>query len=123
MGNVLLSILALSSIIVIIDFTCRKVRTINIVVLMMMQAAYAVYIIHPIVLSAVMGVWIYILRHGFGIDVQFEEGTIPESFVSETPLSGGLIFLGWVFIVILTEAIVWPLSFFIRKLPVLNQMI
>mgnify|MGYP005694236487 CR=1 FL=1 len=116
--DVLLAIMSLSLIIIILDYTCNKVKTINLTMLMMMQAAYAVYLIHPIVVTCVTSLWVYILRNGFGIDIVFQT-----PLVSSTVLSGGMILFGWIFIVLLTELISWPLSFFVRKLPVLNQMI
>ena len=85
---------------------------------MMMQAAYAVYLLHPIILVPVMDLWVYILRSGFGIDVEFQPNNI-----SDTELGGGVILLGWVFVVVLTELLAWPFAFFVRKLPILNQMI
>jgi len=119
--NVFMSLLALASAIVIIDYTCRKVQNINLLVLMMMQAAYAVFLIHQTVLTSVMILWVYILRSGFGIDIEFQLG--PENNASDTELGGGVIFLGWLFVNVLTQLIVWPLAFFVRKLPILNQMI
>ena len=116
--DVLLAIMSLSLIIIILDYTCNKVKTINLTMLMMMQAAYAVYLIHPIVVTCVTSLWVYILRNGFGIDLVFQT-----LLTSSTVLSGGMILFGWIFIVLLTELISWPLSFFVRKLPVLNQII
>lgn len=116
--NVLLAIMSLILIIIVLDYTCNKVKTINLTMLMMMQAVYAVYLTHPIVVTCVTSLWVYILRNGFGIDLVFQT-----SLVSSTDLSGGMILFGRIFIVLLTELISWPLPLFVRKLPVLNQII
>jgi len=116
--NGIAPLMALAAIVVILDYACHKIKKINLLVLMMMQAAYAVYLIHPIILVPIMDLWVYILRSGFGIDVEFQPNNI-----SDTELGGGVILLGWVFVVVLTQLLTWPFAFFVRKLPILNQMI
>jgi len=108
----------LATIILVLDFVCHKVKKINFMILMMMQAAYAVYILHVIIVPPVMALWVYILRSGFGINVEFN---LPP-YASDTELGGGLILLGWVFVVVMTESVVWPFAFFVRRLPILNQI-
>merc|ERR1711907_477526 len=62
------SVLGLALTIVTIDWACRKIRSINLTLLCMMQASFAVYVFHELVMNLVMWLWIFILKTGFGFD-------------------------------------------------------
>ena len=84
----------------------------------MMQGAYTVYLIQAPVIASITWLWIYILQI-MNIDIVFEEGTS----TSSTPMNEGVIWLSWFFICFVVQIIIWPLAFFIRKLPGLNQIL
>lgn len=116
--GLIMSIVGLALIVVTLDWACRKIRSVNLTLLCMMQSAFAVYILHELVINLVMWLWIWILEKGFGIDLVFdEEGN------NTTDLSNGIVVLGWIFVSILTQVIVWPFAFFVRKLPLLNRIL
>jgi len=105
-------------IVIILDYSCRKLQSVNLLRLCMMQSAYAVYVFHEVIMNLVIWAWIVILQKAMGIDLVFdEEGN------NTTPLSNGVIALGWVFVSVVTQLIVWPFAFFVRKLPILNQIL
>jgi len=111
------SVLGLALTIVTVDWACRKIRSINLTLLCMMQASFAVYVFHELVMNLVMWLWIFILKTGFGFDLVFD------GLSNTTDLPGWIIMLGWLFVSILTQAIVWPLAFFVRKIPPLNRIL
>jgi len=92
------------------------------------QAAYMVYVIHlPIMMTAVIAM-VEILKAA-GLDLQI----IPmgEPIVAFFPLDAsgnlallpdGLLWAGFFFTLVVTNIVVWPLSFYMRRLPVLNKM-
>ena len=92
------------------------------------QAAYMVYVIHlPIMMTAVIAM-VEILKAA-GLDLQI----IPmgEPIVAFFPLDAsgnlallpdGLLWAGFFFTLIVTNIVVWPLGFYMRRLPVLNKM-
>merc|ERR1712196_690400 len=93
------------------------------------QAAYMVYVIHlPIMMTAVIAM-VEILKAA-GLDLQI----IPmgEPIVAFFPLDAsgnlallpdGLLWAGFSFTLVVTNIVVWPLSFYMRRLPVLNKML
>lgn len=116
--GLVMSIVGLALIVVTLDWACRKIRSVNLTVLCMMQSAFAVYILHECVINLVMWLWIWILEKGFGIDLVFDE-----KGNNTTDLSNGIVVLGWIFVSILTQVIVWPFAFFVRKLPLFNRIL
>merc|ERR1712193_192704 len=86
-------------------------------------AAYAVYVIHTQVYSVFMIAFVQILKTA-GVPIVFE-GLIyftvgPDG---QPPfLPDGYVWGGWMFVLVLTQCVVWPLAHFMRKLPVLNKM-
>merc|ERR1712241_125234 len=86
-------------------------------------AAYAVYVIHPLIYCAFTIAFVQILKTA-GVPIVFE-GIVfltvgPDG--QPTPLPDGYIWGGWVFVLVLTQCVVWPLAHFMRKLPILNKM-
>merc|ERR1711977_753741 len=86
-------------------------------------AAYAVYVIHVSIYSVFTIAFVQILKTA-GVPIVFE-GIVfltvgPDG--QPTPLPDGYIWGGWVFVLVLTQCVVWPLAHFMRKLPILNKM-
>jgi len=86
-------------------------------------AAYAVYVIHTQVYSVAMIAFVQILKTA-GVPIVFE-GLIYFTVGTDgqpTFLPEAYVWGGWVFVLVLTQCVVWPLAHFMRKLPVLNKM-
>merc|ERR1711977_73977 len=86
-------------------------------------AAYAVCVIHVSIYSVFTIAFVQILKTA-GVPIVFE-GIVfltvgPDG--QPTPLPDGYIWGGWVFVLVLTQCVVWPLAHFMRKLPILNKM-
>ena len=81
------------------------------------QAAYMVYVIQYLPLSWFLIAYIAILKAvGLQITPQYDTG-------GWTPYgTGGLIWGGFFFVLVLTQLTLWPSCFYLRKLPVLNKM-
>ena len=78
------------------------------------EAAYTVILIHPFFIVPLTWAWVRILRAGFGVDVQFAS----DSTSSSTDLGkDGLVWLGWMFVALLTQLLVWPTAAAVRRLP------
>ena len=106
------------------------------------QAAYMVYVIHlPVVMTAVIafceimmaaGLSLTFVPTGFPVVAFFASDAScdpPGSKVlgvqgecDPTPLPDGWLWAGFFFTLVVTNAVVWPLGFYARRLPVLNQM-
>lgn len=92
------------------------------------QAAYMVYVIHlPILMTAVIAM-AEILKAA-GLDLLFFAPGAPivAFFPSDASgnlavLSDGWLWAGFFFTLIVTNIVVWPLGFYMRRLPVLNKM-
>merc|ERR1712039_196844 len=83
------------------------------------DAAYTVYLIHPWVVVPVVWSYILVLESLFHVKVEFQD----KGSVSDTPLgSDCLIWLGWIYVAVLSQLIVWPLAWAVRKFPLLNQV-
>jgi len=116
--STLTSVVGFVLIVMILDYASRKLQSVNLLLLCMMKSAYAVYVFHEVIMNLMIWLWIVILRKGMGYDLVFDEyGN------NTTELSNGVIVLGWVFVSILTQLIVWPFAYFVRKLPILNQIL
>jgi len=86
-------------------------------------AAYMVYVIQFWPMQLAMLVFVEILKAA-GVPLVLEEKTLFTTGADGQPvlLSDGIIWGGWVFVFVLTQLILWPLCFYLRKLPVLNKM-
>eukprot|EP00505_MAST-04D_sp_SCG-Rhode-Island_P001570 Stramenopile-MAST_4_protein_1570 len=78
------------------------------------QSAYMVYLFHPWVLVVFTYVYVYILQAGFGIDLPFD---MPYGLASVTVIDNGLLWAGFISVGVVTQLVVWPLSWLLRKLP------
>jgi len=84
------------------------------------SAAYAVYLIHPLVWSLVAWSFAKMLEAS-GFVLQFEMvGDMP---TNRTPLPVYVIAVGWVYTVVLSQLLLWPLAWCIAKLPGLNKVL
>ena len=86
-------------------------------------AAYMVYVIQFWPMELAMLVFAEILKAA-GVPLVFEGTNFSTVGADGQPvlLSDGIIWGGWVFVLVLTQLILWPLCFYLRKLPVLNKM-
>ena len=82
------------------------------------KSAYMVYLFHPWVLVSLTFAYNYILKHGCGVIVEFGN----HSFSSTTKIPSRYIWIGFVTVGLTTQLVVWPLSFYLRKLPGLRQV-
>jgi len=83
------------------------------------QSMYTVYVIHPIITSAVSSLWFWILQQGFGIPLEFlpgERRLLTQLSVGTRIASVFIVWLGLNFTV-------WPLAYVVRKLPLLNKVL
>ena len=78
------------------------------------QSAYMVYLFHPWVLIVCTYVYVYILKAGFGVDLKFD---MPYGLASVTAIDNALLWGGLFGVGIITQVVVWPLSWLLRKLP------
>ena len=91
------------------------------------SAAYLVYVIQNWPMNLVMMTFVEILKAA-GTPIIFINGLNPWNFITtdaegnKTLLSEGVIWGGFFFVLVLTQLILWPLSFYLRKLPVMNKM-
>jgi len=91
-------------------------------------AAYAVYVIHPWVLSLFQLIYIEILKAA-NVPIAFSELRVEIIIYLTVGANGepallpnGYIWGGWVFVFVLTQLVVWPLAHYFRKLPLMNKM-
>jgi len=87
-------------------------------------AAYTVYIIQFWPMQVVMVTYVEILKAA-GVPIVFEGWTFYTINAAGQPavLSEACMWGGWVFVFVLTQALVWPMGYYMRKLPVLNKML
>lgn len=84
------------------------------------DAAYTVYLIHPIVVTGFVSLWIYIYKAmGYG-KIEFED-----NFHSSTPIEGDCwtLALSWFLVNLASHIVVWPLAQGIRRLPLLREIL
>lgn len=92
------------------------------------ESAYTVYLIHPLIIAGLAAGFVEIYRagdYGSGIEFDFDSSCCS---VSDTPLvgpdnGGAVLCLGWLVVNILTHLIVWPLAWYVKKLPVLRDIL
>ena len=82
-------------------------------------AAYAVYLIHPWVVTPLTALWIYILHAVFGVDVRFPNGNVSSTDAPRELL----IWAGYLFVGGLSQLLVWPLAHCFRKLPLVRNVL
>jgi glucan biosynthesis protein C len=89
------------------------------------DAAYTVYLVHPIIITGLTAVFIEVYRAGgWGDGIQFTDGSLSSSSQLAGPDDGGAILaIGWLVVNVLAHVIVWPLSWGIRKLPLLRMIL
>ena len=91
-------------------------------------AAYAVYIIHPWIFNLWIMVFVEILKAAH-VPIVFQSGGGGPCFFTtdaagnSAALSGGMLWGGQTFVFVLTQLTVWPIAYYLRKLPVLNKML
>ena len=86
-------------------------------------AAYTVYIIHFVVLNLMTLIFIEILKAAH-VPIIFSKGSYMTVKNGDPELlSNAMIWLGWAFVFVMTQVLVWPLAHYFRKLPVLNKIL
>lgn len=88
------------------------------------DAAYTVYIIHPIIVVLFTIAFIQTYQ-GLGYDhIAFEQNAIYSTQHLEGPGDGALaLLLGWVSVQGLSQLVVWPLAWKLRQLPLLRDIL
>ena len=85
------------------------------------DAAYCVYIIHPWVVTPLLWTWTQILPAAGGPAIVFPSNG---SMTSSTNFGDdGLVVVGWLYACVVGQVIVWPLAWYVRKLPLLNRVL
>lgn len=83
-------------------------------------AAYTVYIIHPLVVCPITYTWTLIVYKINGVKFLFCD----DSHASKIHFGANyLVWMGWLYTVVISLLILWPLAHYIRKLPVLNKIL
>ena len=96
-----------------LDFSNRATRFLS-------QSAYTVYIIHPLVVVSVTRSYQAILEAVSDTKLYFCHDTS----VSKTHFeSDWFIWLGWVYTVLVSLLVLWPLAWCIRRLPGLRSIL
>jgi hypothetical protein len=93
------------------------------------DAAYTVYIIHPVVVTLI--VWSYVvIVDACGANAMRDMGSTdglggsyPMRFVIESDAGEGLLWLGWFYTLVVSNMILWPLSYGLKQLPVLRDIL
>merc|ERR1719242_1479412 len=84
------------------------------------QHAYCVYLIHPWIIVPAAWTWKLLLEALNGVELEF----CVDSSTSLTHFGGNyLVYIGWLYTVVLSLLIVWPLAWCIRKIPGMNKII
>jgi hypothetical protein len=78
-----------------------------------------VYLIHSWVVVVLTWSYVKIYEACAGEEIYWSEG----SSSSSTRMSGGALWLGWIYTLVLAQLISWPLAANLRKLPVLNEIL
>lgn len=92
------------------------------------DAAYTVYLIHPLLVTINTAIFISIYNNMYDDTIQFnpdddEDGYWkPSATQLNGPDDGGVhLFVGFWIVNLITQIIVWPLSWYIAKLPILRE--
>jgi glucan biosynthesis protein C len=89
------------------------------------EAAYTVYLIHPLVITGVTAAFVEVYNHLYDKAIVFgdDDGPISTSQL-EGPGEGSLhLFVGWLVVSVVSHLICWPLAWYLRRLPYLNQVL
>ena len=87
----------------------------------MSEAAYGVYIIHPMFVIGMSSLWITLYEFFTGEELEW----VAPLFYSLTPIEGGAwtLALSWFVCNLLVHLLVWPSAWYLRKLPGLRQIL
>ena len=90
-------------------------------------AAYAVYLLHLPVMFAASMVFIEILKAA-DVPIVYSDNNIQQIYTlgddgKPKLLDGTYVWPGFFFVLVLTNLVTWPLSYFVRKVPVLSKML
>lgn len=84
------------------------------------EAAYGVYIMHPLVWPVVSWTYVKILRTmGYTLSFALCDGLV----TSSDDIGVGAVACGWLYTLTLSNFILWPLAFYVRKLPGLRNVL
>ena len=89
------------------------------------EAAYGVYVFHWMVWPAVLWAYLWLVGGVFGKlpeDFKFEWAT-DKTLASPTKLTAPVMIGGWVWTVVVSNLILWPGSYLIRKIPTVDQVL
>lgn len=90
------------------------------------DSAYTVYLVHPTVITGATSVYIWVYNSLCDGSITFKEGratAVSESHL-EGPYDGGFhLFFGWLVVMVVSHAIVWPLAWGLRQLPGLREVL
>jgi len=85
------------------------------------EAAYGVYIIHPVVWPVVSYTYVMILR-AMGVELTFSYATDMQA-VSSDDIGAWRVALGFFYTFCISNLILWPTAFYLRKLPGLREVL
>jgi len=85
------------------------------------EAAYGVYILHAAVWPVVSYTYVLLLRAG-DVSVSFSQAT-DGMIVSSDDIGTWLVVLGFLYTFFISNLILWPMAFFLRKLPGLRNVL
>lgn len=90
------------------------------------DAAFTVFLIHPFVIILCTSIFVHTYSRIYSKQLEFEARKGGIFCVSESQLSGPLngefhSFVGFLIVLVMTNAIVWPAAWFLRRLPILNK--
>jgi glucan biosynthesis protein C len=90
------------------------------------EAAYTVYIIHALVITSLTAAFVAVYNKLYDENpIEFEDD---DSETSETKLGGPgdgslHLFVGWIVVFVVTQLVVWPLSWWLRRLPGFKEVL
>ena len=82
------------------------------------RSAYAVYVIHPLIVVPLVAAYLAILRGPWETEVDFPPGTSKSS----TPMAEGKLVLGFATVMPLSLVLTWTVASGFRRLPVLRDI-
>ena len=82
------------------------------------RSAYAVYVIHPLIVVPLVAAYLAILRGPWETEVDFPQGTSKSS----TPMAEGKLVLGFATVMPLSLVLTWTVAAGFRRLPVLRDV-
>jgi len=85
------------------------------------ESAYGVYILHPVVWPMISYTYVLLLRAG-GVSISFSVATDGQ-VVSPDDIGTWRVVLGFLYTLCISNLILWPLAFYLRKLPGLRNVL